>query len=136
MATTGHLLHRCAVFQGIRRETGCVQVSMRDGFSRNRPQSRNASTTAGASMAIMIHCREGYVDAEGVLTHLDNVGSLLAEALTLCRAHSPRDPRSRRRARQTPRAPGAVQSGILSRLNTASADRTSYELLCPRLRLM
>ena len=31
----------------------------------------------------MIHCREGYVDAEGVLTHLDNVGSLLAEALTL-----------------------------------------------------
>ena len=31
----------------------------------------------------MIHCREGYVDAEGVLTHLENVGSLLAEALTL-----------------------------------------------------
>jgi len=30
-----------------------------------------------------IHCREGYVDADGVLTHLDNVGSLLAEALTL-----------------------------------------------------
>ena len=30
-----------------------------------------------------IHCREGYVDAEGVLTHLDNVGSLLAEALSI-----------------------------------------------------
>ena len=30
-----------------------------------------------------IHCREGYVDAEGVLTHLENVASLLAEALTL-----------------------------------------------------
>jgi len=30
-----------------------------------------------------IHCREGYVDAEGVLTHLDNVGALLAEALTI-----------------------------------------------------
>ena len=30
-----------------------------------------------------IHCREGYTDAEGVLTHLDNVGTLLAEALTI-----------------------------------------------------
>ena len=30
-----------------------------------------------------IHCREGYVDAESVLTHLENVASLLAEALTL-----------------------------------------------------
>ena len=26
---------------------------------------------------------EGYIDAEGVLTHLDNVGALLAEALTI-----------------------------------------------------
>lgn len=30
-----------------------------------------------------VHCREGYTDAEGVLTHLDNVGTLLAEALTI-----------------------------------------------------
>jgi quinol monooxygenase YgiN len=30
-----------------------------------------------------IHCREGYIDAEGVLAHLDNVGTLLAEALTI-----------------------------------------------------
>jgi len=29
------------------------------------------------------HCREGYVDAEGVLTHLDNVGALLDEALKI-----------------------------------------------------
>lgn len=29
------------------------------------------------------HCREGYEDAEGVLTHLENVGSLLEEALTI-----------------------------------------------------
>jgi quinol monooxygenase YgiN len=29
------------------------------------------------------HCREGYADAEGVLTHLDNVGALLQEALTI-----------------------------------------------------
>jgi quinol monooxygenase YgiN len=28
-------------------------------------------------------CREGYTDAEGVLTHLDNVGALLAEALKI-----------------------------------------------------
>jgi quinol monooxygenase YgiN len=30
-----------------------------------------------------VHCREGYVDADGLLTHLDNVGALLGEALTL-----------------------------------------------------
>lgn len=29
------------------------------------------------------HCREGYADAEGLLDHLENVGSLLEEALQL-----------------------------------------------------
>ncbi len=29
------------------------------------------------------HCREGYEDAEGVLTHLENIGSLFEEALTI-----------------------------------------------------
>jgi quinol monooxygenase YgiN len=29
------------------------------------------------------HCREGYADAEGLLTHLGNVGPLLQEALQL-----------------------------------------------------
>jgi len=29
------------------------------------------------------HCREGYDGAEGVLTHLDNVGDLIAEALLI-----------------------------------------------------
>ena len=29
------------------------------------------------------HCREGYSDAEGVLVHLENVGALLQEALTI-----------------------------------------------------
>lgn len=29
------------------------------------------------------HCREGYADAEGVLTHLENVESLLGEALKI-----------------------------------------------------
>ena len=29
------------------------------------------------------HCREGYRDAEGLLAHLDNVGSLLEEALQI-----------------------------------------------------
>ena len=28
-----------------------------------------------------VFCREGYTDAEGVLTHLDNVGALLGETL-------------------------------------------------------
>lgn len=30
-----------------------------------------------------VFCREGYVGAEGVLAHLDNVGTLLGEALTM-----------------------------------------------------
>jgi quinol monooxygenase YgiN len=30
-----------------------------------------------------VFCREGYVDAEGTLAHLDNVGALLAEALKI-----------------------------------------------------
>ena len=30
-----------------------------------------------------VFCREGYTDADGVLKHLDNVGVLLAEALTI-----------------------------------------------------
>lgn len=29
------------------------------------------------------HCREGYTDAAGVLAHLDNVGAILEEALTI-----------------------------------------------------
>lgn len=30
-----------------------------------------------------VHCREGYEDAEGALAHLENVGSLLKEALKI-----------------------------------------------------
>ena len=30
-----------------------------------------------------VHCREGYADADGLLAHLDNVGSLLQQALQL-----------------------------------------------------
>lgn len=30
-----------------------------------------------------MHCREGYVDAEGLLAHLENVGELLQKALTI-----------------------------------------------------
>ena len=31
----------------------------------------------------LAHCREGYEDAQGMLTHLENVGSLLVEALKI-----------------------------------------------------
>ena len=31
----------------------------------------------------VVHCREGYEDAEGALAHLENVGSLLGEALKI-----------------------------------------------------
>lgn len=31
----------------------------------------------------LAHCREGYKDAEGLLAHLENVGTLLGEALQI-----------------------------------------------------
>ncbi len=31
----------------------------------------------------LVHCREGYVDAEAALTHLGRVGPLIQEALTI-----------------------------------------------------
>jgi quinol monooxygenase YgiN len=31
----------------------------------------------------LAHCREGYADADGLLTHLDSVGTLLEEALKI-----------------------------------------------------
>lgn len=42
------------------------------------------------------HCREGYVDAAAVLAHLDNVGELLQQALTISElvrleVHAPAD---------------------------------------------
>ncbi len=42
------------------------------------------------------HCREGYEDAEGLLAHLDNIGSLLDEALNIAEitrleVHGPAD---------------------------------------------
>ncbi len=30
-----------------------------------------------------VHCREGYEDADGLLAHVDNVGALLEEAVTI-----------------------------------------------------
>lgn len=50
------------------------------------------------------HCREGYADAEGVLAHLDNVGKLLEEALTIAdltrlEIHGPADELAKLRAR-------------------------------------
>ena len=32
-----------------------------------------------------VHCREGYKDADGLLAHLENVGSLLEEALKIAK---------------------------------------------------
>jgi hypothetical protein len=31
----------------------------------------------------LVHCREGYADAEGLLAHLENVGTLLEEAFKI-----------------------------------------------------
>ena len=53
---------------------------------------RFVETTGGESKCLyygfsfygdQAHCREGYEDAEGVLVHLDNVGSLLEETLKI-----------------------------------------------------
>lgn len=44
----------------------------------------------------LVHCREGYVDAAGVLAHLENVGPLLEESLQIAdlvrlEVHGPAD---------------------------------------------
>jgi len=49
-----------------------------------------------------VHCREGYADAVGLLHHLENVGSLLQEALgiadlTRIEVHGPEDELSKLR---------------------------------------
>ena len=31
----------------------------------------------------LVHCREGYADAEGLLVHVENVGALIEEALQI-----------------------------------------------------
>ncbi len=50
-----------------------------------------------------VHCREGYRDADGLLAHLDNVGTLLQEALkiaeiTRLEVHGPADELAKLRA--------------------------------------
>jgi hypothetical protein len=44
----------------------------------------------------LVHCREGYIDAAGVLEHLENVGPLLEESLQMAdlvrlEVHGPAD---------------------------------------------
>ena len=51
---------------------------------------------------VQVHCREGYADSEGLLHHLENVGSLLQEALgiadiTRLEVHGPADELSKLR---------------------------------------
>ena len=49
-----------------------------------------------------VHCREGYADSEGLMRHLENVGSLLQEALRISdlsrlEVHGPADELSKLR---------------------------------------
>jgi quinol monooxygenase YgiN len=57
-----------AAFPAFMEKTGTEKKNLFYGFSINGDE---------------VFCREGYVDAEGVLAHLDNVGALLAEALKI-----------------------------------------------------
>ncbi len=57
-----------------------------------------------------VHCREGYADAEGLLTHLENVGELLQEALkiaeiTRLEVHGPENELARLRGPLAPLSP-------------------------------
>jgi hypothetical protein len=52
-------------------------------FKSDGDKSRRESTAEFTVNGDEIFCREGYTDAEGVLTHLDNVGALLTELLTM-----------------------------------------------------
>lgn len=48
--------------------------------TRNEPKCLHYAFSFSEDQA---HCREGYVDADGLLAHLDNVGNLLQEALKI-----------------------------------------------------
>jgi hypothetical protein len=50
--------------------------------TRNEPGCLHYAFSFSGTAA---HCREGYVDAEAVLAHLQNVGELLGEALKLAK---------------------------------------------------
>lgn len=67
-----------------------VHEGRMDDFRRNceafveRTASEPACLYYGFSFnGNLVHCREGYRDAEGLLAHLDNVGDLLDKALTM-----------------------------------------------------
>jgi len=59
-----------------------------------------------------ILCREGYIDADGVLAHLDNVGVLLAEMLKIADLTRV-EVRPGGRARKAKRTSRASQSGVV-----------------------
>src|SRR5262245_31740175 len=60
-----------------------------------------------------VFCREGYVNAEALLAHLENVGAMLAQGTDDGRFGSHRSPRTSRRARETKRAAGPSETGLV-----------------------
>lgn len=69
-----------------------VQEGQLDAFKALGPQfvSRTRSEPGCVHYAFSFdghtaHCREGYVDADALLAHLENVGPLLGEALKIAR---------------------------------------------------
>src|SRR5206468_12913815 len=60
-----------------------------------------------------VFCREGYVNAEALLAHLENVGAMLAQALAMARPSSHRSPRTSRRAREIKRAAGSSETCLV-----------------------
>ena len=59
------------------------------------------------------HCREGYVDAEGLLAHLDNVGSITAGSSQDCRDHASGSAWPGKRAGKTQRPACRPETAIL-----------------------
>ena len=64
----GKMLAFKAAFPGFIEKTKAEEKNLFYGFTINGDE---------------VFCREGYTDADGILEHLDNVGPMLAEVLTI-----------------------------------------------------
>ena len=64
-------------------ETGGVKKKLCEQFVAKTSEETKCLYYGFSFDGDLVHCREGYQDAEGLLTHLENVGPLIEEALKI-----------------------------------------------------
>jgi hypothetical protein len=82
MSTLSNFVSIHPYFKAHPGKLGEIKASFPKFLEKTRTEEKNLFyefTISGDE----VFCREGYLGAEGALAHLDNVGALLAEALTI-----------------------------------------------------